>query len=649
MSSVRIILPDKKQIEFDHKPTVLEVAEKIGPRLAKETVGGIVNNEFVDFRDEIADGSEVKIVTLRDDKGNEVIRHSAAHVMAQAVQELWPEIKVTIGPVIDKGFYYDFDAPKPFSPEDLEKIEAKMQEIIKRDEEIVRETWPAKKAIEVFSKMGETFKVELIEDLGAEEVTIYRQGEWFDLCRGPHVPSTSYIKSFKLLSIAGAYWRGDEKNKQLQRIYATAFNDKKELKKYLLQLEEAKKRDHRKLGKELGLFYFHQLSPGGPFFSGKGAVLYNELQGFLRDMYYKYGYQEVITPQMYNTELYEISGHRQNYDDNMYFLNVDEQEHSLKPMNCPGHCLLFQMEHHSYRDLPLRMADFGRLHRNERGGTMHGLNRVRTFAQDDAHMFCTMDQLQEEIKYCMTLVEEIYRTLGMAKYKMYLATRPEKRVGAEEVWDKAEEALKQAVEELGIDYEINPGDGAFYGPKLDICFYDAIDREWQLGTLQCDFNLPERFGLEYIGEDNKAHRPVMLHRAILGSLERFIGVYTEHVGGKYPTWMAPVQAIILNVTDRSHEYGEKLFERLRQQKLRVEFDKRNEKLGFKIREAQLQKIPYMLVIGDKEVENETVTVRLLNGENHQGVAVEEFVAKVQTEIRQRDLVSPYRKKDSTDT
>ncbi|RME15198.1 MAG: threonine--tRNA ligase, partial [Bdellovibrio sp.] len=551
---VRIYLPDNSFKEFEKPPTGLEVAEQIGPRLAKETVGVLVNGELRDLRLPLDDGAHVRLVTLKDSKSLEVIRHSAAHVMAQAVQELWPDVKVTIGPVIENGFYYDFDSPRPFTAEDLEKIELKMQEIIQRKTPVVREEWEAEKAIEVFDKMGERFKVEIIKDLGEDKVSIYRQGEWFDLCRGPHVQHLGQIKAVKVLHQSGAYWRGDEKREQLQRIYGTAFNDKKELRQYLQNLEEAKKRDHRKLGKELGLFYFSALSPGSPFFTPKGSVIYNELQNFIREKYREYNYQEVVTPQIFDVELYRQSGHYENYRENMYFTKIDERDFSVKPMNCPGHCLLYSMEKKSYRDLPWRVADFGRLHRYERSGVLHGLTRVRSFAQDDAHIFCRMDQLQEEIRLFMKFLDEVYQKLGMTEYKVYFSTRPEKRMGSDEVWDQAEKSLEEALKGLQMEYTVNEGDGAFYGPKLDIMFVDALKRPWQLGTLQCDFNMPEAFRLKFVGQDNKEHQPVMLHRAILGSLERFIGVYLEHTAGRLPLWLSPVQVRILNITEKQEAY-----------------------------------------------------------------------------------------------
>lgn len=647
MSSVKITLPDKTVLEFDHEPTVLDVATRIGPGLAKATLGAKINGDadVIDFRSKLKDGTKLEIVTTKSPEAVEVLRHSAAHVMAEAVQELWPDVKVTIGPVIENGFYYDFDSPRTFTPEDLEKIEKKMNEILARDAQLVREDWPVDQAIETFKKMGEAYKVELIEDLktrGEKNVGIYKQGQWFDLCRGPHVKSTGQIKAVKVLSLAGAYWRGDETRPQLQRIYATAFADKKELEAYLTRLEEAKKRDHRKLGKELGLFQFHAYAPGAPFFTGRGSIVYNELVNYVRGLYREVGYDEVITPQVFNTDLFKTSGHYANYRENMYFTQVvekDEAESSLKPMNCPGHCLMFGAEHHSYRELPVRLADFGRLHRFERSGVMHGVTRVRSFCQDDAHIFCTPEQMQPEIRDFMSLASRLYNQLGMPNFNVLVATRPENRMGSDEIWDKAENALKDGLTALDIPFKISPGEGAFYGPKVEIHFVDAIGRSWQLGTIQIDFNMPESFKLEYIGEDNSPHRPVMLHRAILGSLERFIGIYIEHCAGHFPTWLAPQQVVILNVTDKQDAYCKELLANLKAAGVRAHFDSRNEKLGFKIREAQLAKIPYMLVIGDAEVEKRTVTVRLKNGQQVPGLAADEFVRLVIKEIRERSLTN----------
>jgi threonyl-tRNA synthetase len=640
--SVSIILPDNSSRFFDHEPTVLEVAKSIGSRLAQDTLGAKINgtSEIIDLRTPLKNGTKLEIVTIKSPEANEIIRHSCAHVMAQAVQDIWSDVKVTIGPTIDNGFFYDFDSPRTFNEEDFVKIEAKMKEIVQKNYPLNKETWKSEKAIETFKKMGERFKVEIIQDLKTDEVSIYHQGPWFDLCRGPHVQSTGQIKAFKLLSNAGAYWRGSEKNPMLQRIYATAFRDQKELDEHLHQIEEAKKRDHRKLGKELGLFYFSPLAPASPFFTGKGALIYNELQKYIRELYRVYGYQEVISPQIYDVDLYHTSGHYENYRENMYFTRIDERDFSVKPMNCPGHCILFGSEKHSYRELPMRIADFGRLHRFERAGAVHGLTRVRTFCQDDAHIFCAIDQLQSEIAKFITLLNQVYKTLGMHEYKVFFSTRPEQRLGSDEVWDQAEGALEKALKELGLNYQINPGDGAFYGPKLDIMFVDAIKRPWQLGTLQVDFNLPERFDLKYTGEDNQEHRPVMLHRAVLGSLERFIGVYLEHTAGHLPTWLSPIQVQILNVTDRVNEYCEKIKEDLFKMGVRAEFDQRHEKLNFKIREAQLQKVPYMVIIGDKEAETGKVSVRLRSGTTINGIELEQFMSVIKEDIGNRLLETP---------
>ncbi|MBC7752806.1 MAG: threonine--tRNA ligase [Moraxellaceae bacterium] len=642
MSEIKIILPDNSVRSFDHEPTTLEVATSIGARLAKDTLGAKINGsvDVVDFRTPLKDGTRLEIVTTKSKEAVDVVRHSAAHLMAQAVQEIWPEVKVTIGPVVDNGFYYDFDSPFNFTEEHFEKIEKKMEEIQKKDLPLVRENWPINQAIETFSKMGERFKVELIRDLatkGETVVGIYHQGPWFDLCRGPHVQSTGQIKAFKLMSVAGAYWKGDQANPMLQRVYATAFQDKKDLEEYLKNIEEAKKRDHRKLGKELGMFTFHHFAPGSPFFTGRGAVVYNELQKYLRELYFKYGYNEVITPQFFDVELFKTSGHLANYKDNMYFTKIDERDFGAKPMNCPSHCLLFDSEKYSYRDLPYRMADFGRLHRNEISGALSGLTRVRTFCQDDGHIFCTKDQLQSEIKGFVEMLNEIYQKLGMNEYKVYLSTRPENRMGTEEDWDNAEGALEAALKSLNIPYEINPGDGAFYGPKLDIMFVDALKRPWQLGTIQCDPNLPLNFNLKYTGEDNVEHTPLMLHRAVLGSLERFIGVYLEHTAGHLPTWLSPTQVCILNVTDRVNDFCDKIQSHLKDNMIRVEFDRRNEKLNFKIREAQLRKVPFMLIVGDKEAEAGTVSIRLRDGTLHNNIDFKDACEMIIKNSQNREL------------
>lgn len=653
MSQVTIVLPDNSTKVFDHEPSALEVAQSIGPRLAKETLGVKINGsqEISDLRTPLKDQSKIALITTKSPEAVEVIRHTTAHVLAEAVQQIWPEVKVTIGPVIENGFYYDFDSPFHFTEEHFAQIEKKMAEIVAKDLPIVRQEWPIAKAIETFKGMNERFKVELIEGLaekGEKEVGIYFNGDgWFDLCRGPHIQSTGQIKAFKLMSVAGAYWRGDEKNPMLQRIYATAFGDKKELDQYLHNLEEAKKRDHRKLGKELGMFYFNELAPGSPFFTGKGATVYTALQTYLRELYFETGYQEVITPQIFDVNLFHTSGHYQNYKENMFFTKVDERDFASKPMNCPSHCLLYNSEQYSYRDLPVKMADFGRLHRYEKSGAMHGLTRVRTFCQDDAHIFCRMDQLQEEIAKFMNLLNRVYDKLGMSNYKIFLSTRPDNRMGSEEYWDMAEGALAEALKSLNLPFTLNPGDGAFYGPKLDIMFVDALNRPWQLGTLQVDPNLPQAFDLKYTGEDNKEHRPVMLHRAILGSLERFIGVYLEHTAGHLPPWLAPTQVKILNITDRVNGFCEELQSLFKDNRVRVEFDKRNEQLKFKIREAQLQKVPYMVIVGDKEAEAKTVSLRLRDGSEHKGITVDELLKLITNDINERKLQSSLMKEAAT--
>lgn len=643
MSKVQIILPDNSERQFDQAPTVLELAKSISPKLAKDTYGAIINdtNEVQDLRTQLKNGDKVRIITSKDPESLEVVRHSAAHVMAQAVQELWPEVKVTIGPVIDNGFYYDFDTEMKFTPEDLLKIEKKINELIKKNYEVTKESWAKDKAIETFKKMGERFKVEIIEDLDESEVGIYHQGPWFDLCRGPHVQKLSQIKAVKVLSLAGAYWRGDENNPSLQRIYATAFNSKEDLDEHLKNLEEAKKRDHRRLGKELGLFTFHEYAPGSPFFTPAGATIYRQLQDYVKEKYQEYDYEEVITPQVVDINLYHQSGHYENYKENLFFTKVDDRDFAVKPMNCPGHCLLYASDLRSYRDLPWRVADFGRLHRNERSGTMHGLTRVRSFCQDDAHIFCRLDQVQDEIESFMKFLNEVYSTLGMDNYKIFFSTRPEKRIGSDELWDKAESALENALKSLNMEYTVNPGDGAFYGPKLDIMFVDSMKRPWQLGTLQADFTLPEAFNLKYISESNDEERPVMLHRAILGSLERFIGVYLEHTAGRLPTWLSPTQVRILNVTSASLDYCVHLEKELKAAGVRVKLDDRNEKLGKKIREGQLQRVPYLMIIGDKEKDENTVSARLGNGQNVNNLTLDQFLTGLQSEISERKLKSPW--------
>ena len=640
--SFEIVLKNDSSVKFLHQPTVLEVSQKISSSLAKDTLGGIINTKnLVDLRTALESGDKIEIVTKKHPLGLEVIRHSAAHVLAQAVQELWPEVKVTIGPVVESGYYYDFDSTKVFSSEDLLVIEKRMKQIIKKNFKVEKIDWPIDQAIDYFKEKKEIYKVEIIEGLkdeGLKTVSVYKQGDWLDLCRGPHVQQLSQIPVVKLMSVAGAYWKGDETKAQLQRIYGTAFFSQKDLDEYVQNIAEAKKRDHRLLGKQLDLFFLHESSPGAPFFTAKGSVIYNALIDFIRSLYREHGYNEVITPQIFDVELYHQSGHYDHYRENMYFSKTDSREFSVKPMNCPAHCLMYSQKKHSYRELPLRIADFGRLHRYERSGTMHGLTRVRSMCQDDAHVFCTMSQLSDEISNFMKLVNTVYKALGMSEYQIFLSTRPEKKMGSDSLWDEAEEALKVGLDSCQLEYQLNEGDGAFYGPKVDIMFIDALKRPWQLGTLQCDFNMPQAFDLKYVGEDDKPHTPVMLHRAILGSIERFLGVYLEHTAGKLPLWLSPVQVIILPVSERHNLFSQKLYKELLPS-LRVKLDDRNEKLGFKIREAQMSKIPYMIVVGDKEQESGCLSVRTRKGENTSEVPVKEFINSLEQENKRRRFVA----------
>ena len=634
---MQVQLPDGSFKDVPNDATVAQVAESIGKRLARDAIAGKVNGKIVDLTAKVPDNAKVEILTPKSKDGVDVIRHSTAHLMAMAVQELFPGTQVTIGPVIENGFYYDFGTDRPFSDEDLRRIEEKMAEIAKRDLPIKREVWSRDDAIKLFDKIGEKYKVQIIRDIPGDEIlTIYRQGDWFDLCRGPHVPSTGRLGAFKLLSVAGAYWRGDERNSMLQRIYGTAWSDEKELQEYLKRMDEAKARDHRKLGKELGLFHFSNLAPAMPIFLPKGAVIYNELIDFVRSFYRRDGYSEVVTPLLWDTELFKTSGHYDNYRDNMFFSEVEEREYSLKPMNCPGDIQIYAMERRSYRDLPIRLANFARLHRYERSGVTHGLTRVRSFAQDDAHIFIAPEQIQAEIERELNLIKEIYDVFGFTDVKIGLSTRPEKRIGTDAMWDSAEKALEEALKKRGLSYQVNPGEGAFYGPKLDYQVTDAIGRPWQLGTVQVDYAQPERFKLTYIGADNSEHRPVMIHRAILGSLERFIAIIIEHFAGAFPVWLAPVQAIVLPLSEKFLDYANDTAAKLRQAGLRVEMDGSNEKLGAKIRDAQLEKIPYMLIVGEKEASSGSVSLRKRSGEQS-SMSVDQFVSEARRVIESRAL------------
>ncbi|MEA1959705.1 MAG: threonine--tRNA ligase [Bacillota bacterium] len=632
---VSIRLKDGTVKEFPENTTILEMAKGISSKLAKSALGGVLNGKVTELNVPVTTDGELEIIDFEDPRGRDMYRHSSAHVLAQAVQRLWPGTKIAIGPAIDKGFYYDFETEHVFSPEDFNLIEKEMQKIIKSDFPIVRRELSRNEAITFFKEKDEAYKVELIEDLPEDAViSMYDQGEFVDLCAGPHIPSTGRLKALKCMSVAGAYWRGDEKNKMLQRIYATAFPKQALLDDYLNKIEEAKKRDHRKLGKELGLFVLLDEGPGFPFFLPKGMMLRNELETYWREEHQKAGYMEIRTPMMLNRELWERSGHWDHYKENMYFSKIDEQDYALKPMNCPGGMLVYKQDLHSYRELPMRVAEMGLVHRHELSGAMHGLMRVRAFTQDDAHIYMLPEQIGNELKGVIDLVDIIYKQFGF-KYFVELSTRPEDAMGSIEIWDMATNALKQALEEKGMDYVVNEGDGAFYGPKIDFHLQDSLDRTWQCGTIQLDFQMPEKFDLTYVGEDGEKHRPVMIHRTIFGSMERFIGILTEHYAGAFPAWLAPVQVGILPITERHHEYAEALLKQLKENGIRAELDKRSEKIGYKIREGQLQKIPYLLIVGDKEIEANAVAVRHRKKGDLGSQDTQAFIASMLNEIKQR--------------
>ncbi|MCP3177850.1 MAG: threonine--tRNA ligase [Desulfuromonadales bacterium] len=635
METIRVELPDGTIREVAGGISVLEVAGSISEGLARQSVAAKVDGRLVDVTSTLEGDCRLELITLNSADGLDVYRHSAAHLMAHAVKDLFgKDVQVTIGPSIENGFYYDFysDTHK-FTPEEFEKIESRMAELAKADLPIEREEMTRDSAIELFRQMGESYKVKLIEDLPNETVSLYRQGEFVDLCRGPHLPSTGKIKAFKLTSLAGAYWRGDEKNAMLQRIYATAFPDKKQLKAYLDKLEEARKRDHRKLGRELDLFSFNDEAGAGlVIWHPKGAMLRTILEDFERKEHLRRGYDIVMGPQILRTDLWKTSGHYENYRENMYFTEVDEQSYGIKPMNCLSHMLIYKSKKRSYRDLPLRFFELGTVHRHEKSGVLHGLLRVRGFTQDDAHILCTPDQLDGEIKGVLRFVQDVMKIFGF-EYEMEISTRPEKSIGSDVDWERATAALMSALKDSGLPFEVNEGDGAFYGPKIDIKLKDALDRRWQCATIQCDFTLPERFDLSYVGPDGERHRPVMVHRVILGAIERFVGVLIEHYAGNFPLWLSPVQARVVNVTDRQADYARDVTQLLREAGVRVDSDLRNEKLGYKIREAQIEKIPYMLVIGDKEVEEGTLSPRHRSGDSLNAMKPDEFIQLVQDECR----------------
>ncbi|MEG0332131.1 MAG: threonine--tRNA ligase [Clostridium sp.] len=632
---IKVTLKDGKVLEFDSGVTAGDVAKSISMGLYRAALAAKVNSKVVDLTFPIESDSEVEILTADSEEGMGALRHTSAHILAQAVKRLYPEVKLAIGPSIDNGFYYDFDAPFAITPEILEKIESEMKKIVKEDLSLERFEMSRNEAIQLFKSQGEDYKVELIQDLPEDEIiSFYKQGEFTDLCAGPHVESTGKGKAIKLLSIAGAYWRGDEKNKMLQRVYGTSFLKKSELDDYLNMLEEAKKRDHRKIGRELDLFSMNEVGPGFPFFHPKGMVIRNELENYWRKIHTKSGYKEIKTPIILSESLWHTSGHWDHYKENMYFTKIDGEDYAVKPMNCPGGALTYKNGMHSYRDLPLRMGELGLVHRHEISGALHGLMRVRTFTQDDAHIFMTRSQIKDEVLGVIKLIDTVYKTFGF-EYHVELSTRPESSIGSDEDWDAATDGLREALEAAGLSYKLNEGDGAFYGPKIDFHLRDCIGRTWQCGTIQLDFQLPERFDLTYIGEDGEKHRPVMVHRVVFGSIERFIGILIEHFAGAFPTWLAPVQVKILPVTDRANEYAKKLEDMMLEEDIRVEIDTRNEKIGYKIREAQLQKVPYMIILGDKEVESGNISVRSRVQGDMGSSTVEDFIAQINTEIKQR--------------
>ena len=630
---IEIMLPDNSIRRIENPITVLEFAKTIGSSLGKATVGAIFDGVQVDSSFILEKSGKIEIITLNSEKGIDILRHSAAHIMAQAVQRVFPGTKVTIGPVIENGFFYDFDPVKPFAEEDLITIEKEMEKIVKENHQFTREEMSAADAKKLFAEMGEDYKQEIIDDLGVESVSIYKQGEFVDLCRGTHLPSTGYLKAFKLMSTAGAYWRGDSNKKMLQRIYGVAFPTKKELDDYLILLEEAERRDHRKLGKQLDLFFLDEHGPGFPFFMPKGMELRNKLEEIWRKEHKKAGYQEIKTPIMLDKELWEISGHWFNYRENMYTSEIDGKEYAIKPMNCPGSIIAYKNNMHSYKDLPLKYGEMGLVHRHEFSGALHGLFRVRAFTQDDAHVFCMKDQIEDQIIEIIDLYDKFYTLFGF-EYAIELSTKPEKAIGSDEVWEQAENALKNALERKGIAYKLNPGDGAFYGPKIDFKMKDSIGRIWQCGTIQLDFNLPLRFEMSYIGSDGEKHEPVMIHRAMYGSIERFTGILIEHFAGAFPVWLAPVQVRILTISGEQVPFAKELFKKLQEADIRVEIDTRDEKIGYKIREANGdQKIPIQLIIGKNEVANNEVNMRRFGSQESKNESVEELMRILENESK----------------
>ncbi|MGA9666055.1 MAG: threonine--tRNA ligase [Gallionella sp.] len=631
---VIITLPDGSQRSFAQAVTVADVALSIGAGLARAALAGKVDGRLVDTSYLIKQDAALAIITDKDADGLEIIRHSTAHLLAYAVKDLFPDAQVTIGPVIENGFYYDFSYHRPFTPEDLAAIEKRMTELAKQDIPVTRKVLPRDAAVAYFKGINEHYKAEIIASIPAnEDVSLYTEGDFTDLCRGPHVPSTGKLKAFKLMKLAGAYWRGDSKNEMLQRIYGTAWAKKEELDAYLHQIEEAEKRDHRKLGKQLELFHMQDSSPGMVFWHPKGWTLWQEVEQYMRRKFIEHGYQEVRTPTIMDRTLWEKSGHWENYHDNMFTTSSENRDYAVKPMNCPGHVQIFNHGLHSYRDLPLRLAEFGSCHRNETSGSLHGLMRVRGFTQDDAHIFCTEEQVQSEVSRFIVMLNEVYRDFGFNEVLVKLSTRPEKRVGSDETWDKAESGLASALKQNGLAYDVQPGEGAFYGPKVEFTLKDSLGRLWQCGTIQLDFNLPVRLGAEFVDEDNSRKPPVMLHRAILGSMERFIGILIEHYAGAFPLWLSPIQLVLMNISQAQEEYTTQVTHELRAAGLRIQTDLRNEKITYKIREHSLQKLPYQLIIGDKEVAGKLVAVRTRSGEDLGQMALEVLLQRLQSEIK----------------
>jgi len=636
LSEITVTLKNGKKRNYNRGTTLLEILKTKEINNSNNVIAGVINGKTVDLSTGLENDADLDFLTCGNPEGLQVFWHSASHVMAQAVQALFPKAILGIGPSISSGFYYDFKTDETIRPEDFPRIEAKIQKVIDQDIPFRRKVLDRDEAIALFEKRGEPFKVELIKDLPPEEeVSIYEHGDFLDLCRGPHVPSTPYLRYFKLLSVAGSYWHGDERNAVMQRIYGVAYPDKKQLKEHLRILEEAKKRDHRKLGKELDLFSFQPEGPGFVFWHPNGMVIYNAVTGYVRETLSKHGYQEIGTPLILNEELWHRSGHWDNYKDNMYFINIDDAAYAVKPMNCPGGLLVYKNKLHSYRDLPLKLSELGLVHRHEKSGVLHGLFRVRQFTQDDAHVYCTPDQLENEIINIINLVEEVYNAFGYKDYSIELSTKPQKAIGDDQIWEMAEKSLQNALEKKNIKYEINPGEGAFYGPKIDYHIKDSLGRIWQCGTIQVDFSMPERFNLEYVGPDGEKHRPVMIHRAILGSVERFIGIFIEHVGGAFPLWLAPVQCAVIPISEKHHVHAKKLYNTLKEKGIRCVLDDRSEKMGYKIREGEKQKFPYMIIMGDKEIEENTVAVRKRREGNLGTQPFETFVDKILDEINRR--------------